>query len=126
MKRFTIKRIASDLDWATFSVILFDRIPFAVGVEPPWLNNEKGKSCIPLKLYVAELHQATEKIPYVHYVYLEVDGGREGCAIHKANLARQLEGCTAIGEGFDPVLIDPKRGAELGIVDSGKGFAEFM
>lgn len=126
MKRFTIKRIASDLDWATFGVMLHERIPFAVTVELPWINNEKGKSCIPLDLYVVELSVPTQKIPYFHYVYLNVAGGREGCALHKANLARQLEGCTAIGESFDLVLVNPKIGAELGIAGSQKGYTEFM
>ena len=126
MKRFTIKRIASDLDWATFGVMLYERIPFAVTVELPWVNNEKGKSAIPLSLYTCALVDPTDKIPYPHYVYLSVDGNRQGCALHKANLARQLEGCTAIGESFDPVLVDPKIGLELGIAASTAGFNEFM
>ncbi len=125
MKTIIVKRVTTDLDWATFGVMKYNRVPFAVTIERAWKNNEKMISAIPCGLYTMQRRAATSNIPYVHFVLLNVPGNRDGIAIHKANLASQLEGCIAVGESFDPVSVkgNPE---EPGIAQSGEGFREFM
>lgn len=110
--------------YATFSMLAGeDGVPFAVTLELSWHNNQPGVSCIPPGEFVMELTAATERIPYQHYVILGV-AGREGIALHIANLPEQLEGCIAIGEKFG--MLDGKRA----VLGSGnvphEGFHEFM
>ena len=48
----TLKRIAHTDD-GTFGVLLLEGSPFAVTLERPWLDNQRGKSCIPTGVYLA-------------------------------------------------------------------------
>lgn len=68
-----------------------------VGLELPWLNNQKGVSCIFPGSYKGRKVGATKNIPYKH---IAIDGveGRDGICMHIVNFVRQLRGCVGVGE----------------------------
>lgn len=138
MKRFHLKRV-SRVDFATFGVMLGWKnvrladgevkpffVPFCGTVELPWKDNEKDVSCMPPGLWKMVRSGPTKNIPYPHVKILVT--GRDGCAVHKANLATQLRGCVAVGERFE-LMDDPKTEAVEavpGVSESGRAFEEFM
>ncbi|QYK02781.1 DUF5675 family protein [Shewanella psychrotolerans] len=90
----------------------------AVTVECPWLNNQKGKSCIPEGTYQIRRHQSPSKgiclaieAPTLG-VTLYGPSQRTHCLIHVANCASELQGCIASGESFGVV------GKEWGVLQS--------
>jgi hypothetical protein len=109
-------RVAQNLV-ATYGVWVHDRTPFAVSLERPWKNNERGVSCIPAGVY--ECRRVTS--PKFGDTF-EVTGvaGRSEILIHKGNIDDDTHGCILIGEAFNPVLSKP------GITDSGHALAELM
>ena len=116
MKQMTLKRIAHAAA-GTFGVLIDGDIPFAVTVERPWLNNEKGKSCIPDGVYncmrvMSPKFGDTFEITNVT--------GRTHILFHKGNLSDDSHGCIIVGEQFEAVNGKP------GILASAKGFGEFM
>lgn len=116
MKKLTIKRIAEILD-GTFGVLLDEDIPFALTLERRWLNNEKGKSCIPLGIYLCKRIQS----PKFGNTF-EVAGvlGRDAILFHKGNLDDDSHGCILIGEQFESLK------GKIAILASDKGFTEFL
>ncbi|MCL1048443.1 DUF5675 family protein [Shewanella abyssi] len=81
----------------------------AVTVECPWLNNQKGKSCIPEGSYQIQRHQSPSKgvclaitAPTLG-VTLYGTSQRSHCLIHVANRVSELQGCIAPGESFGVV-----------------------
>ncbi len=50
MKTLTLTRVAEGSS-GTFGVLIDEGIPFALTLEPPWKNNEKNISCIPMGEY---------------------------------------------------------------------------
>lgn len=96
-------------------------------LELPWVNNERGRSCIVADTYRAKLWESphlgspshrpiTRKdgsdFDLWHKVYrLEDKHGRLDCLLHNANFAgevqvgleTQLHGCTALGYGYGAI-----------------------
>ncbi|MCZ4339633.1 DUF5675 family protein [Shewanella colwelliana] len=78
----------------------------AVTTECPWLNNQKGKSCIPEGIYQIQRHQSPSKgvclaiIAPTLGVTLYGPSQRTHCLIHVANRVSELQGCIAPGESF--------------------------
>lgn len=73
-------------------------------VEQDWENNIPYKSCYPNGEYVMTFHKSPRhgECYIIENLALGVgkdegDARRFGCLFHKANLASQLEGCTAPG-----------------------------
>jgi len=75
------------------------------GLEPPWLDNQRFKSCIPSGAYTLLPHEAPRFGLGIAFfggsVVLDESkkdyAERFACLIHPANYARQLQGCLAPG-----------------------------
>lgn len=111
-----LKRIAM-LPSATFGVLLWQDIPFAVTIERPWLNNQKGISCIPAGKYVCKRF-SSPKHPDTFEV-TEVPN-RDAILFHTGNFVSDSHGCIIVGEQFGIVDGNPA------IMVSKQGFAEFL
>jgi len=114
---FKIIRV-SYTDEGTFGVLFQDRIPFALTLERPWKNNQKGESCIPLDTYLCQRVQSpkfgnTFEIMDVPF--------RSNILFHKGNLMDDSHGCIIIGEMFHR-FPDGKSG----VLASKQGFDEFL
>ena len=78
-------------------------VPFeCFTVEPPWLGNAVGKSCVPIGTYPLVLEYSPrfkrelwelKKVP-----------GRSESKLHPANLASELDGCIAPGLRLGAIL----------------------
>jgi hypothetical protein len=125
MKQMKMIRVA-DTGKATFSVFLDEGIPFAVTLERPWMNNQKSISCIPVGKYrVLRCRKSpdygSQDSPRFGNTFQVFNvPGRGNILFHKGNIAGDTHGCITVGESFDPVS------QQDGIVQSGKGFAEFL
>lgn len=116
MKILTLKRIAENND-GTFGVLLEGDIPFAVTCERQWRNNERFISCIPEGNYICQRKQSSkfgETFEIMNVL------GRGDILFHKGNVVADTQGCILIGEQFESL------GGRVAILQSGKGFTEFM
>tara|TARA_R110000772_G_scaffold57381_2_gene129990 strand:- start:569 stop:1024 length:456 start_codon:yes stop_codon:yes gene_type:complete len=122
--RFILKRVASD-NFGTFGVLIEYGEPFALTVEPPWLDNKKNISCIPAGKYQCQYKRS----PKHGWTYLIKDvPGRDNCVFHKGNFgfsmwSREIEtatkGCIIVGEQFGRLKGFPA------VLSSRAGFREF-
>jgi len=64
-------------------------------LELPWLNNQRGVSCIPEGIYLCEAAMSPSR-GYVVYWIRDVPG-RKDCQIHIANFTKDLRGCVGVG-----------------------------
>jgi hypothetical protein len=111
-----LKRIAETED-GTFGVLITDGAPFALTLERQWLNNERGKSCIPRGQYACERAMS----PTFGETFEVVDvPGRSHILFHKGNLDDDSHGCILVGEMFGVLHGDN------GILASAQGYDEFM
>lgn len=93
-------------------------------VEQPWRNNKPYKSCIPAGEYQLVPHDSKkygETWAMVNHDlsvshYKEANIKRFACLFHKANYAKQLQGCIAPGKSLGSVS------AEWAVVQSGDAF----
>lgn len=74
-------------------------------LERPYLNNQRGISCIPAGRYICIRKAATEAIPYTHITITNVPN-RSGVAIHTGNLYTQSKGCILVGKGYADINKD--------------------
>lgn len=109
-------------------------------IEPPWLDNRPGHSCIPEGVYGLVPYDSPKHGPTYcfrnpdlkimgHDVLTEeqiADGYRTVCEIHPANFAIQLEGCCAVGYGDDPMFDWITGKTEPAVEDSQKAFKALM
>ena len=111
-----LKRIAL-LPTATFGVLLWNDVPFAVTTERAWLLNKKGISCIPTGEYVCKRFKSAK-----HPNTFEVTNVPDRTAIlfHTGNTAGDSQGCIIIGEQFGVI------NGKAGILVSKAGFGEFL
>lgn len=91
-------------EYGTFGQLVFPNGETFETVEPTWGNNVPFESCVPCGIYELEYHKSPKHgDTYIFYNHdlgigkYEGDAKRDGCLIHIANLASQLEGCIAPG-----------------------------
>lgn len=81
-------------------------------LERPWLNNKPYISCIPAGQYKVERdHYGRHR----YYKLLDVPN-RSAIEIHPANYVKQLQGCIALGLGFEEktgILLNSKKACDL-------------
>lgn len=86
----------------TFGVLCDEQgIPFAVTLERQWLNNEKGKSCIPAGEYICT-RVLSQKFGNT-FIVNDVPN-RTHILFHKGNIDDDSHGCILIGRHYDPYL----------------------
>lgn len=117
----TLKRVR-DTGRETLGVIEdFHGIPFAVTMEPTWLDNMKDASCIPAGDYLCKRVDSPK-----YGDTFEVTGvpNRTHVLFHWGNLAKNTEACILIAEKFG------RLGGRTAILQSknvpGEGFNEFI
>ena len=97
----------------TFGVLVEDSIPFALTLEPPWLDNKKNISCIPGGDYECEGINS----PRFGYTFEVKDvPDRTHIVFHCGNYSIDTKGCILVGEQFQ----------NDGILASRDGYKEFM
>lgn len=121
-----IKRVASTKH-GTFGVIIWKDAPFALTLERPWANNQKGKSCIPAGEYAVLRCKASPDYGFKNsskfgdtFQVMNVPGGRSYILFHKGNLDDDTRGCILLGEQYGFLRGQPA------ILASGPGFKEFL
>ena len=116
MKRYTLKRIASNTD-GTFGVLLDEDIPFCLTVERQWLENRSNVSCVPDGTYICKRGQFTK-----HGNTFEVMNvpGRSAILFHKGNIDDDSHGCIIVGEQYGYLSED------VAVLSSGSAFTEFL
>ena len=127
MKIITLKRFPSTTE-GTFGVIFEmskggEWIPFCLSLERRWMNNEKGKSCIPKGEFLCKRVQSP-KFGDTFEVANVIN--RSEILFHKGNLDDDSHGCILVGEMFDPIYDKAWQGYSPGVAASGKGFEEFL
>lgn len=82
----------------TFGVLSIDGLPICVTLERQWLDNAKGKSCIPAGRYIARRVQS----PKFGNTF-EVTGvpNRDAILFHGGNIDDDSHGCILVGEQFN-------------------------
>lgn len=99
-------RISSS-DKGTFGVLLDGDQPMCVTMEPPWKDNEVGKSCIPDGEYAAMPHDG----PKFQNVWELVVPGRDAILIHAGNFLKDTTGCILVGKSFNGYSIAQSKDA---------------
>ncbi len=106
MEKLTL--ITKSLSNGTYGELFKDGKRLCFMVEPPWENNEKGKSCVPGGTYELKQHTSPK---YGKCFALEAKtlgvtiygpSQRTHCLWHVANWPEQLEGCGAPGDRLHP------------------------
>jgi hypothetical protein len=116
--KLTVQRLTKSAELPTYGVLIReDGVPFALTLERPWLQNQKGKSCIPAGAYTAKRHQSPK---FGETFWVQDVPGRSEILFHKGNIDDDSHGCILVGEQFNPVK------GEDGITASKEGFEEFM
>ena len=119
MKHFTLLRLPQIED-GTFGILLdgfIEQTPFALTVERPWMNNQRGISCIPVGEYICKRVNSPKFGNTFEVINVP---GRTAILFHKGNLAMDSHGCLVIGEEFG--ILKEK----TAVLSSGRGFREFL
>lgn len=111
-----LKRVANT-QYGMFGVLIYKDIPFALTLERPWLDNKKGKSCIPKGTYKCKRVQSSK---FGNTFKVTDVPNRSHILFHKGNLKDDSHGCILIGEQFELLNGIPAVSA------SKKGYGEFM
>lgn len=99
-----------------FGVLLWDRRPFAISLEPPWRDNQEDISCIPQGEYKCVRVQSPKFGETFKVIGVD---GRTDILFHWGNELEDTEGCILIGEefgklnGFDAILSSMRAFKEL-------------
>lgn len=115
---FDLYRVASN-GFGTFGVLI-DSIscePFAVTLEPPWLNNQVNLSCIPDDRYLC---QRVNSPKFGNTFQVTQVKNRTNIVFHKGNIDDDTRGCILVGEQFERLNNKPA------VLASKKGFNEFL
>jgi len=117
MKTLIIRRVVNNDVSGMFGVMVNNNVPFAVTLEPSWLNNEPMVSCIPSGTYTCQRTLS----PHFGNVFEVMNvQGRSHVLLHKGNTIHDTLGCITVAESFDKInSID-------GIANSSHGFDEMM
>lgn len=116
MKQLTLERFAYT-PMGTFGRLRIGERFLCYTLEEVWANNEKGKSCIPIGLYVLKRGFFPK-----HKEAFEVTDvlGRTAILIHIANTVADIEGC--IGPGLRLGCL----GGQWAVLDSGDAYRLLM
>ena len=125
MKKLLISRFQDDGKQTQGRAILLDdqnkQILTFVTLEPPWLNNAIGKSCIPAGIYSVKPRKSTK---YGNHFIIEGTSPREWVLLHTGNYMASTNpktgtsdstGCILVGNAF----VDLNRDGLLDISASG-------
>lgn len=110
MQEFTLSRLDDDGS-KTCGTLTVGEVTFQT-LERPWLNNKPYVSCIPAGDYV--VHRDTTG-RHQYYAVADVPN-RTYIEIHVANVVEELQGCIALGLGFNEkygTLVDSKKACDL-------------
>lgn len=111
-------RVTRDAILPTYGLLIrSDKVPFALSLERPWLDNQRSLSCIPVGIYKA-VRQLSPRFGETFWIQDVM--GRSEILFHKGNIDDDTHGCILVGEQFNPVK------DEDGITASAEGFSEFM
>lgn len=94
--KVSIVRVAQNAS-CTQGVLIWDDVAQYLTLEPPWRNNQVGKSCIPHGTYPAERHQSPK---HGECILLSNVPNRSEILIHKGNTSAETAGCVLIGKNF--------------------------
>jgi len=132
MKTIILKRVSTG-ERGTFGVIMEENeAPFALTIEPPFLDNRRNVSCIPDgEYYCAEYN--SQRHGYTYEVTHVVN--RSGILFHKGNygvddkaVGRQAntKGCILVGEQFEDDCLRASRAGYREFMFRLKGQSAFM
>lgn len=93
---------------------------FCLGLELPWLDNERNKSCIPEGLYEVEMYMSPSRVIIVPQ-FVTVPN-RTNIQIHPGNYTSQILGCQLPGDGVKDINGD----GVLDVTNSGNAFKRLM
>ena len=115
MLELVLKRLTGQYDQSVVLGVLFiqGRLSFTT-LEPPWLNNEPNKSCIPINIYRCS-RKDSPKFGLTYEV--EEVPNRSAILLHVGNYSPDTQGCILLGSGF--------MGSGIGISDSERAFTLF-
>jgi len=75
-------------------------------LELPYLNNERGVSCIPAGHYlVKKRNELSSRFQYEHFHIQDVPN-RDYILIHRGNYNHQIQGCILVGMSFTDINKD--------------------
>lgn len=116
MKHFYLHRIAHNHD-GTFGVLVDGNVPFCLTLERQWMQNQKGKSCIPTGIYMCRRINS----PKFGDTFQVLDvPKRTHILFHKGNIDDDSHGCILLGEQYGIL------GESNAILASGQAFKEFL
>ena len=117
MVTIELKRISRNSQHPTFGVLMHGGQPFAVTLERPWKDNQRGASCIPDGHYICTRVNSPK---FGDTFGVSDVPGRKYILFHKGNIADDTHGCIIVGEQFDYLQGD------RAVLASKKGYGEFM
>lgn len=91
--------------------------PFCLTLEPPWKDNQKNISCIPVGTYFCHRVQSPK---FGNTFEVRPVENREHILFHWGNRVRNTKGCIMLGEEYGYLAGHPA------ILSSRRGFNEFM
>jgi hypothetical protein len=116
MKQYFLSRI-SMTGKETFGVLMDDKIPFAVTLEPPENGNRTKVSCIPEGSYICERIISSK---YGNTFEVTDVNHRSNILFHWGNWVKDTEGCILLGTFYDILNDKPA------IAISKKAFRKFL
>lgn len=115
MKKLIIKRFKDDGKQTQGRATLFngtDKLMSFVTLEPPWLHNAIGKSCIPPGIYTVKPRWSPK---YNNHFIIEDTLPRKYILFHIGNFRKDSTGCILVGNAF----VDLNKDGEIDISASG-------
>jgi len=94
-----IKRISYLTD-TTLGVLMIEGVPLCMTLEPPWKNNEKRVSCIPVGSYHCERVRSPK---FGNTFEVNNVSGRGDILFHIGNVAEDTSGCILLGSEFGEI-----------------------
>ncbi len=82
------------------SMLNEEGVMIAKTLELPWLDNKRGKSCIPAGIYHVKKQPPKADRPYTYFRLPDSETNRSGILIHIANNVDDISGCIGVGSRF--------------------------
>ena len=118
--------------WGTFGTLMLDDGWECKTVEPRWLGNAKGKSCIPPGTYKMTMRDSpvvtrTSNGRFSRGWEVTNVPGRTFIMLHPGNWDRNSDGCILVGREFAVITDGKRRGLQYpGVTHSQSVFAALM